>query len=144
MRRAAYSYVWQFACKRAEAHGVGLVVVEDLCAEQRWNQWRHFAFAAQGMRDLAEDLATIKVVHAPVLANTQSDLLQALSDFSANAVEIVTDLQPLYVARQWTHDLAQRLPQTRVTAIDDCGLLPVNLLSKPMFGGGAFSATLSP
>ena len=144
VRRAAYSYVWQYACKRAKAQGVGLVVVEDLCAEQRWNQWRHFDFAARGTQDLAEHLAPTTVVHAPLLVAKQRDLIQALSDFSSKATEIVTDLQPLYVARQWTHDLAEHLPEKRLTAIDDCGLLPVNLLSRPMSAAAHFSSPLSP
>jgi deoxyribodipyrimidine photo-lyase len=130
-RRAAYSYAWQFAIKQARRQQVGLVVVEDLCAEQPWNARRHMAFALQGMQELQKALQGTSVRYFPLLCQSQANLQAALAHFTAAATQVVSDLQPLYVARQWLHDFAQDHPNIRVTAIDDNGLLPVNLLTQP-------------
>ena len=47
---------------RAREHGCGVLVIEDICLEQRWIG-RHVAFALQGMRDNQQAFQRLSWLH---------------------------------------------------------------------------------
>ncbi len=132
-RRLQRNLALQHAVHRCREHGRGLVILEDLLCEQRWNGDRHFAFAAEGMLEHRAQLEESAVRYVPAVARTRADLEDLLDRLVAEAVEVVTDDIPTYLVPGLNRDLATlgARHDCRVTAIDGNGLLPTRMLVEP-------------
>jgi len=130
-RRLHWNHALQHAVYRAREHNVPLLIVEDLCLDQRWTQLRHFHFALQGMRDQRAALAGRRdVYYLPWIERRAGQLATALPRLLASVVEVVTDEVPCGVPvplvralAGWADDLG-----VRATAVDSNGVLPIRLL----------------
>ena len=132
-QRLQYNFALQHALHQCREYGCGLVIVEDLLCEQRWNGMRHFEFAMSGMAEIAEVCTAKGVPFIPLVARTREQLGKHLSALVKGAREWITDWVPGYLVpelNEWAQGLAQK-QKRRLTAVDSNGLLPIALLEDP-------------
>ena len=140
-RRRAYNFALQHAVYRAREHGCGVLVIEDICLEQRWIGRRHVAFALQGMRDNQQAFQRLSWLHyLPLIERRPGDLTIWLPKLLASAVEVVTEQVPCGIPTDINNQLTQVTEDLglRLTAVDTNGFLPLELLSAPCTTARAF------
>lgn len=129
-RRASWNAALDHAIAHARALEKPLLVFEPLDCDYRWACHRFHAFIIQGMCDNAKAFAENGVRYLPYVEPEPGQgrgLLQALAE---HACLIITDEHPSF---RWPALLARAAERidTRMEAVDGCGILPLRQAPKP-------------
>lgn len=131
VRRTRSNFALQRAARLARELERPLLVLEALRAGYRWASARHHAFVIDGMRDNARACAARGVRHFAYVEPEPGAGRGLLAALARDACAVVADDWPCFFHPRMLAAAARQI-DTRLEAVDSCGLVPLSA------SGGSF------
>ena len=128
-RRPTWNHALQHAVARARELDRPLLVLEPLDCTYRWACDRFHTFILQGMADNRRAFGEAGITYLPYVEPTEGAGRGLLAALAEHACLVITDEHPGYRWPSLVSRAAARL-DTRIEAVDGCGVLPLRLADK--------------